>query len=57
MNGFHELQVQFLRENNLNVSHTQVVIQGKLVVIPYLNDQSGWDPEFCLVNAPEMLLK
>lgn len=36
---------------------TQVVIQRKLVIIPYLNDQSGWDPKFSLVNTPEMLLK
>ena len=34
---------------------TQIVIQRKLVIIPYLNDQSRWEPKFSLVNTPEML--
>lgn len=35
---------------------TKIVIQGEFVIIPYLDDQFGWDSEFCLVKAPKMFL-
>lgn len=40
----------------VSVALTEVIIQGELVIIPYLHNQSWRNPELCFVKVPEVFL-
>lgn len=52
------LPVCFSRNGAKNLSRlTQIVIKRELVIVPDLEDKLRWNLIFCLVQAPEVLLK
>lgn len=57
--GFNNsLPVCISRDGTTNLSQlTQIVIERELVIVPDLEDKLWWDLVFCLVQAPEVLLK
>lgn len=60
LKGFNNffLLVCISRDGAKNLSPlTQVVIKRELVIVPDLEDKLWWNLVFCLVQAPEVLLK